>query len=138
LSEPNVAVHNIDLGSIAKKIDSQAEFGNAVWEGHIDATLIGISKLKPEIVDALKRLQPQIGRGNKVLGQDGPTDVIWIISLLFIIRTIGILGSKSSDNRLKENRKAHAELLQTYIEDINTIIRNKENCIALFHHSEEK
>lgn len=105
MSEPDVKVHNIDLGSIAKIIDSQAEFENTVWEGHIYATLRGISKLKPEIVDALKRLQPNIGRGNKILGQDGPTDVIWIISLLFIIRTIGILGSKSGDNhRLKENR----------------------------------
>jgi hypothetical protein len=35
-------------------------------------------------------------------------------------------------------KRAHAGLLQTYIKDINTIIRHKENCFALFHHSEGK
>jgi hypothetical protein len=118
LSETIVKVHNIDLGSIAKQIDSKAGFWNTNWEGHIDATLKGIRELKSDIVDALQRLQPEIGRGDNALGQDGPTDVVWTISLLFAIRTIGMLGSKSNDNRRSE----------TYFEDINTIIRQKENC----------
>jgi hypothetical protein len=136
LSETIVKVHNIDLGSIAKQIDSKAGFWSTNWEGHIDATLKGIRELKSDIVDALQRLQPEIGRGDNALGQDGPTDVIWIISLLFAIRTIGMLGSKSNDNRRsEENRKKHAKLLETYFEDIHTIIRQKENCVALFPHS---
>jgi hypothetical protein len=61
-------------------------------------------ELKREIALALQEFQPEIGRG---VGPDGPTDVIWIISFLFIIRTIGILGSKSTDNserkRIKKN-----------------------------------
>lgn len=97
-----VSIGNIDLGSIVKKIDSKAEFGTVIWEGHIDATLKGIWELKPAIVRVLQQFQPEIGRGNNELGQGGPTDVMWIISLLFIIRTIGILGSKRTDNRRSE------------------------------------
>jgi hypothetical protein len=128
-----IKIGNIDLGSIAKQIDQKAEFREAFWEEHIDATLKGIQELKPDIVRALWEFQPEIGRRNNGLGQDGPTDVIWIISLLFIIRTIGMLGSKSTDNRRpEENKREHVRLLQRYIEDINTIIRQKENCIGLF------
>jgi hypothetical protein len=128
-----VKIGNIDLGSIAKQIDSKAQFKEASWEEHIDATLKGIRELKGEIVLALQEFQPEIGRGDKALGPDGPTDVIWIISLIFIIRTIGILGSKSTDNRRsEENKREHARLLEQYIEDVNTTIRQKENCIGLF------
>jgi hypothetical protein len=132
MSKP-IKIDNIDLGLIAKQIDSKAEFGIASWEGHIDATLKGIHELKNDIVSVLQQFQPEIGRGNKGLGQDGPTDVMWIMSLLFIIRTIGILGSKCTDKRRsEENRKEHARLLRRYIEDVNRIIRQKENCIGLF------
>jgi hypothetical protein len=128
-----VKIGNIDLGSIAKHIDSKAEFGKDIWEGHIDATLKGIGELRPDIVRALQQFQPEIGRGNNGLGQDGPTDVMWIISLLLIIRTIGMLGSKGIDKRRSEkNMKEHARLLERYIEDVNRIIRQKENCIGLF------
>jgi hypothetical protein len=128
-----VRVHNIDIGSIAKQFNSKAGFRNDAWNGHIDAALNGIQESKPDIVDGLEQLQPKIGRGNSALGQDGPTDVIWIISLVFITRTIGILGSKGSDERRsEENRKEHARLLERYLEDINTIISQKENCAALF------
>ena len=129
-------IDNIDMGSIAKQVDSKAEFGNVIWERHVDATLRGIRELKPDIVLALQQLQTEIGRRNNALGQDGPTDVIWIISVLFIIRTIGMIGSKSTDERRsEENRKEHAKLLERYIEDVNAIIRQKENCIALFSDS---
>ena len=77
------------------------------FEEHIDATLKGIQELKPDIVRALWEFQPEIGRRNNGLGQDGPTDVIWIISLLFIIRTIGMLELKAliidDRKRIKEN-----------------------------------
>jgi hypothetical protein len=64
----------------------------------------------------LQRLQTDIGRENNALGQDSPTDVIWVISFLLIIRTIGILRSKSIDNsRPEENSKALARLLETYL-----------------------
>jgi len=128
-----VKIGNIDLGSIAKQIDPKAEFREASWKEHIDATLGAIRELKREIVLALEEFQPEIGRGNSGLGPDGPTDVMWIISLLFIIRTIGILGSKSTDNRRpEENKREHARLLERYIENINTIINQKGNCIGLF------
>jgi hypothetical protein len=132
-----VKIGNIDLGSIAKQINQKAEFRDTpIWEEHIDATLKGIRELKREIALALQEFQTDIGRGNNGLGLDKPTDVIWIISLLFIIRTIGILGSKSTDNRRSgENKKEHARLLERYIKDINTIIRHKENCNGLFPHS---
>jgi len=70
--EPDVKVHSISLGPIAKKIDSKAEFEEALWEGHIDATLKAISELRFEIVDILQQLQPVMRRGCDVIGQDGP------------------------------------------------------------------
>jgi hypothetical protein len=123
LLEPDVKVRNISLGPIAKKIDSKAEFGEALWEDHIGATLKAIRELRFEIVDVSQQLQPVIRGGGDVIGQDGPTDVIWVMSLLLIIRTIGMLGSKSSDSRRPEdNRKAHSRLLESHLEDITTII----------------
>ena len=70
------------MGSIAKQIDSKAQFKEASWEEHIDATLNGIRELKGEIVLALQEFQPEIGRGDKALGPDGPTDVIWIMDYI--------------------------------------------------------
>ena len=131
-------VDDIDYGLLCKELESKAEFKDATWEGHVSSVLKGMSEIQEGLVDASKKLSEILGRDSDNLGDDGPTDVIWTISIILVTRTIGMLSSKSRDfSRTGENREAHKRLLKRYIRILCQLSEKEDEIVALFPYTQK-
>ena len=127
-----VRIGDIDLGCIARQFNDRAGFTGQTMESHIEDVARALNELKLELTRAVEKLYSAIGRGQIVAG-DGPTDLIWILSLTLMVRTLGMLGSKSKDlNRDQANRSEHNRFLDRYLLDVNQILSRKADCAELF------
>lgn len=103
----------------------------------LDSVLKAVKSMSSELFTALMLIEKK--REDYVdLGKDSPTDLYWVLSVLFVLRTIGMLYSKSTDNnRTSNNRSAHKQLLDRYVSVLEEISTRKEELLCLFPHYTE-
>ena len=131
-------LEDIDYGHLCR------EFSNATklkdrdsWDGYVSSILSGLNAVKAEIINAYQQTCQKLNRGSGPLGFDHPTDVMWVISIILAMRTIGILKSKASDaRRRRENRAAHRLLVDHYLNILQQLSGKKEEYAALFPYQE--
>lgn len=118
----------IDYGKLSRLIEERAHFSpTGTWETYVSAIIGALEESKNELVNSSIDTCLYLKRGFPPLGYDHPTDIIWSMSILFLFRTLAMLEAKSRDkNRSVSNRKAHLEILETYIDIILNLCKNKE------------
>ena len=128
-------IDDLDYGTLLKKLEGKALFLNGQsWEEMFDSMLKALESMRRELIEASKSIEKK--RENNVeLGKDSPTDLYWALSVLFVLRIIGMLYSKSTDNnRTSNNQLAHKQLLDRYVSGLQEISNRKKDLIVLFPH----
>ncbi len=133
----SLTIGQIDYGYIARTFDSGCAFpGEAEWDTHFDCVLRGLSSVRKEIIKAARALAAE-RKTDARIGDDAPTDLIQAISITLVLRTMGMLVSKSRDhNRTQINRDAHGELAQRYQRVLDQVEEGREAAAALFPYEE--
>ncbi len=121
-------INEIDYGQLSRLIEDRAKYRELdSWEGHFTSIVRSLDKSQKELVESAIEISKNLNRESPVLGEDGPTDINWLLSILFVFRTISMLESKSRDpNRSPENQNAHKGILENYLSLINHLCENKE------------
>ncbi len=121
-------INEIDYGQLSRLIECRAKYKDPdSWEGHFSAIIRGLDKSQKELVESAIEISSNLKRGIPPLGQDAPTDIIWLLSILFVFRTLAMLQAKSRDPAISpENQNAHRVILEHYVHIINNLCENKE------------
>lgn len=128
-------IDDVNFELLVKKLEANAFFtNNQSWEEMFDSILKALKAMKNDLVSASMLLEKR--RENfEELGKDRPTDLQWTLSLLFVIRTIGMLYSKStSEKRTFKNNRSHKQLLDHYFEILQSINDKKTDLLEIFPH----
>lgn len=129
-------IGNIDYGQLCKAFEAAQHLkvpNN--WDGYLSSIVNALIEIKLQIINASKQTAQQLNRGQGSLGPDPPTDIMWVISIILALRTIGILESKARDStRLQENRDAHRLLVDDYLNLIKQLTEKRNDYVALFPH----
>lgn len=140
MTEPNeiYEIHGIDYGHLCIELESRSRFKSYdTWDGFISSILKALYEMKGEIINASKKTSKSLGRGFTQLGTDPPTDLIWSMSIIFVMRTISMLESKSQDpDRSPENRNAHIQILKRYLSLLKQLTEKKEELVIVFPYNE--
>lgn len=132
---PLFLIDDVDYGTLLKKLEGTALFlSGQSWEEMFDSVLKALESMGSELIEASKSIEKK--RENNVeLGKDSPTDLYWALSVLFVLRTIGMLYSKSTNSsRSSNNQLAHEQFLKRYISVLLEISKRKEDLLVLFPH----
>lgn len=135
----NFIIDGINYGCLVKIIEKKAFFHDCQqWEDMLNSILIAMSNMKMEIIETSQETEKK-RRKYKGLGNDRPTDTYWVLSILFTLRTMGMLYSKSTNpNRSCENHMAHNQLLERYVSILQELYKRKKELIAIFPHSRSR
>lgn len=127
-------IGDIDYGQLCKAFEAAQHLNvQDGWDGYLSSILNALSKIKLEIINASKQTAQQLNRGQGSLGTDHPTDIIWVMSIILALRTIGMLESKARDSRrLQENRDAHRLLVDHYLNLIRQLTEKRNEYVDLF------
>lgn len=130
----NHIIGNIDYGQLCKAFEAAQHLrGTDTWDSYLSSIVNALSEIKLEIISASIQTAQQQNRGQGSLGTDPPTDIIWVISIILALRTIGMLESKARDSRRpQENRDAHALLVGHYLNLIKELTEKRNEYVALF------
>ena len=117
----NDIIEGINYNEMWRHLETESRFiDNVPWERHYQSILSGLEKIKEDVITAAMKLSTQRSE-YECLGEDGTTDLIWVLSLLFIKRTIDMLKLKSSNEAKDEKyRIAHQNLLNRYSKIIDS------------------
>lgn len=132
-------IDGIDYWLLVKKLEKEACFTHCRnWEDFLNSILSALLNMKNEIIQTSQRTDAKrrsIKYGSKILNLSGdyPTDIYWVLSILFGIRTIGMLYSKSiACARDHYNQKAHQKLLERYKLIFQELFERREELLTLF------
>lgn len=111
----NDVIEGINYNEMWIHLEKESRFiDNVPWERHYSSILSGLEKIKEEVIGAAMKLSAQRS-GYESLGEDATTDLMWVLSLLFVKRTIDMLTLKSTNEAKDEKyRIAHQNLLSRY------------------------
>ncbi|MGD0396496.1 MAG: hypothetical protein ABSB26_06260 [Nitrososphaerales archaeon] len=133
----NCQIKGIDYGKIAKAFNDNSKFKNKdTWGNYFTEIIKAMESIRNDVLTASQATSTNLGRG-KVAGYDLPTDIIWAMSAIMIMRTLGILESKARDKkRASENREAHKNSAEEYIKMLQELIDKRGEYSALFPYEE--
>lgn len=104
------------------------------WSGHFDiykrlVTGLETYDAQKKIIEATAKVIKKIEKEDAVsnLQTDYPTFLFWVISLMYVSRTLDILKSKSIDKKRESERGesnllAYAKIYQNYRKELQSII----------------
>ena len=91
-------IDGIDYGRLVKTLEVKAHFHNyQKWEDMLNSISTAICIIRENIIKVSQETEKRRFE-YKGLGLDRPTDIYWVLSILFAIRTIGIFHSKSTNS----------------------------------------
>jgi len=134
----NYEIDGIDYGCLCREFNNRAKFQEDEWSGYFTSVLNVLTEMEQQIISTSKKVSHNLKRGHGDLGFDHPTDIIWVMSIIFTMRTIAILESKARDKiRNNENREAHRLLINRYLKIIQNLSENRNEFAALFPYHED-
>lgn len=123
-------IDGIDYRKLWREMEDKAKFQKVTWEDHYCHVLMGICKMREEIVEASMNLSEARKKDKPPLGYDPPTDIMWVLSIIFVLRTIEMLNLKSTNKKEStEDRQAHTNLLKKYVSILNKIIKDRDQFV---------
>lgn len=130
-------IDGIDYGKIAKAFNGNAHFKERdTWENYFDEIITSLRTLRADIVAASQATATNLGRG-KLVGGDVPTDIVWAMSIVLVMRTLAMLQSKAKDSiRDDSNRKVHGLFVERYVGLLQELARDKEEFAAIYPYNE--